>query len=64
MNASFSLVCYNGQIRLSGGSNGNEGTVEVCYSGAWGTVCDDFWSNNAATVVCRQLGFSTTGKMK
>lgn len=54
-------ACTTGAIRLAGGSNSNEGRVEVCSNNAWGTVCDDFWSVVDAAVACRQLGFSPNG---
>ena len=57
--------CIDGDIRLVQGSTVTtlQGRVEVCDNSTWGTVCDNGWDVDDATVVCQQLGYSTAGKM-
>ena len=58
-----SAVCNNGAVRLMGGEREWEGTVEVCFNGRWGSICEDSWDNREAAVICRQLGYKRFGKL-
>ena len=57
----FCSVCTDGDVRLSGGLNENEGTVEICFDNLWGLVAQSEWSTSDAEVTCRQLGYPEEG---
>ena len=39
------------------------GRLEICVDGQWGSVCDDAVNSATASVVCRQIGHATEGKL-
>ncbi|XP_070562183.1 neurotrypsin-like [Ptychodera flava] len=45
-------------IILEGGSNPYEGTVRIYHDYTWCTICDSFFDDTDATVLCRELGYS------
>ena len=55
-------MCTDGSIRLVNGIIENEGRVEVCMDGVWGTICDQGWDKTDAHVVCTQMGHPELGR--
>ena len=53
--------CINGSVRVIGGGSAYEGEVQVCVNQDWVSLCDSDWSDQEASVVCKQLGFSGIG---
>ena len=56
-----STSCVDGAVRLVNGSISQEGRVEVCVNGVWGTICGTGWNKIDAFVVCKQLGYTNSG---
>lgn len=56
-------TCTDGDIRLVDGIIENEGRVEVCYKGVWGTICDNGWDTTDGHIACTQLGHPDLGNL-
>jgi len=50
------------RVRLISGSIPLEGRLELFYNGTWGTVCDDEFTDAAASIVCHMLGYEDVGR--
>ena len=59
--------CATGDVRVVGSGEGRvvgsgEGRLEVCVNSAWGTVCNNDFDDNDASVACGAIeGFNRTG---
>ncbi|XP_054873580.1 deleted in malignant brain tumors 1 protein-like isoform X2 [Amphiprion ocellaris] len=42
-------------VRLSGGLDRCSGKVEIHRNGSWGTVCDNCWNKDMASMICSML---------
>ena len=56
----FLLIFSAYRIRLiTANDDIGGGRIEVYHNGQWGTICHKSWSEQAAKVACRELGFKT-----
>lgn len=54
----------DGEVRLRGGSHGNEGRLEVCANGLWKAVCTDQLSSEHVEEICTSIaGPNTQGSI-
>ena len=61
-NIPISIAQCTGEIRLVDGDSERDGRLEVCLNQRWGTVCNTGWSLPDSRVVCKQLGYSASGR--
>ena len=55
ISSTISSLCF--PVRLAnGGSDTNSGRVEIYHDGQWGTVCEHYFGQEEADVVCKMLG--------
>ena len=48
-------------MRLADGVLAQEGRVEVCVNGVWGSICGTGWNTIDGYVLCKEAGFDDAG---
>lgn len=51
-------------FRLVNGSKDSEGRLEVRHNDIWGSVCDDDFNEDAAKIICQNLGYRGSAYVK
>ena len=49
--------CTEGSTRLADGDIEQEGRVEVCFGGVWGSICRYSWGAGDRYVACKSVGY-------
>ncbi len=62
LNTTCIIDCVDGDVRLVGGKNESEGTVEVCFGGLWGLIDAEGFDDTDAQTICRQLNLRQEGQ--
>lgn len=57
INPELRLLLESAPVRIMG-STPYTGQVEVFVEDRWTAICDSYWNDEDASVVCRQMGFS------
>ena len=55
--------CTSGSVRIIPMSSSNDGVVEVCLDGVWGSITSHSWGNRDAEVVCKELRWPWQSKL-
>ena len=56
------VPCIEDTVRQLSHAPSRSLVVQVCRNSNYTTICGQSWGNEEASVICNQLGFSTTGK--
>ncbi len=61
-----SAPCTSGDLSIldysAGITNKGEGVIRICLNDTQGTICDEGWSYESASVACKSLGYSQFGR--
>ena len=57
----YSIADYMGELRFVNLTHtfSSAGRLEIYLNGKWGTICDDGFGIEDATLACNQLGYET-----